>query len=130
MGYETNVCVLVRTTLSKETEPPFCMLIAHMDLSKCEEEFNGLFDKELFGYFYLPGDGNNHFETDPYGEPAKEANLEHVYNWLGRHLFDAKLNNEYVYRRFMMLFKTLEYFVQNKREFWPNEELILARYGH
>lgn len=130
MGYETSICVLQRTILSNNSGLPFCVLIAHMDLSKCNKEFNALFDKKLFGYFYLPGNGNNHFEEDSYGEPAKEANLEHVYNWLGRHLFDAKFNNKFVYQRYMMLFKTLEHFVETKNEFWPHEELILARYGH
>lgn len=131
MGYETNVLILNRSRCFGDSpRSRFCGVINIMDMSKCDPEFNALFDKVLEGEFYLPGNGNEHFVEDVYGDPAKEANIETVYNWLSLHIVTAKMHKEFVYRRYVMLHKLLEHFIAEKETYWKNEDIIIARYGH
>lgn len=128
MGYESIVVIGSKSTCEFNGYRHISV-IAIMDMSKCDSDFHNLFYQESDGRFFLPGEGNKEFTEDPYGDAPVEGNIEAVYNWLGAHIFEAKRNNEWVYRRYHMLFKMLEYFVQHKNE-WTGEDLVILRYGH
>ena len=120
MGYESKLYIGHVSEMFENNGRKYVIPIVTVDVSCAGNMVYDCFS-ERGGYYF--GCGDKEIFEDCYGRQLGHCTLEKLYNWL-THLEGDDAN----YRRFKLLKKVLEGFLENAKQ-WYDEELIVLEYG-
>ena len=120
MGYESKLYIGYTSPYFSKNGCLFVAEIASIDVSCAGKMVKDCFSNR--GGYYIT-EGNEDIFEDCYGQKLGYCELETLYNWL-THLEGDDAN----YRRFKLLKKLLEGFLEN-RSLWK-EEIVVLEYGY